>query len=639
MRLRAFHWGLAWVLAALVLAAHLLGATAFVRSMWATHAYAFFPRPVLWIAAACLVAGIAAAARGWPWVCRAAALVARWGNLGPPAARMLAASLASFALFWVFRERHTFLGDGTTLTENLPLGQRFHPDEPLTLLIHHLFYRLTHGFFEAAGRLPADVARETVGLSSALAGALFVPVAWAVARDVASARTREEDVEGRESLLAFLLFMVVSAQGYIQLFFGYVENYTFYLLALATYVLAAFRYLAGRAPLLLPGLLLLLAIALHLSGSVLLPSFGVLVVAGLARRGGRLKALRDLAAIAGLFTAVWLALGRITPGYDLIGRLVGLGHAATHPASQGFSAANPAEFLNQQALIGPLGLFLLLPVAGAALGGRAWREARVHFLLVLGAGYLIASLIAGPGNLGMARNWDLLAPAGFVFTLAGLTLALRAPWPLDDLRRWLLMLACLSLFHTVPWVALNASFDRAFERLKILPLGQGRAESTVGYWYLTRGREQEAADWFVRSLQINPNNNIAAFNLGVIAMRHQDYGTAIQAFGSAVQARPTMQSYRLALVDALVRTGELPYARTQLDTLLVQNPGEPTYWAASSIVWLGLGKPDSSLAAVREADRLAPGEPRLGRLERHLERGLSPALRDDWTELMKHWER
>jgi len=60
----ALYWGLGWTLAALILAAHVLGATSFVRDLWATHFYAFFPRPVLWIACAGLVAGaVASAAR------------------------------------------------------------------------------------------------------------------------------------------------------------------------------------------------------------------------------------------------------------------------------------------------------------------------------------------------------------------------------------------------------------------------------------------------------------------------------------------------------------------------------------------------------------------------------------------------
>ena len=86
---------------------------------------------------------------------------------------------------------------------------------------------------------------------------------------------RRRGLAWRSLALAFALLV---AQGYIQLFFGYVENYTFVLLVLAAYTLAALRALAGRAPLLLPGALLVLALALHLSAAVLGASFAVLAV-------------------------------------------------------------------------------------------------------------------------------------------------------------------------------------------------------------------------------------------------------------------------------------------------------------------------------------------------------------------------
>jgi len=640
MRLDALYWGLGWTLAALILAAHVLGATSFVGDWWATHFYAFFPRPVLWIACAGLMAGAVASARPWPWLERLWDTQTRRRLPGSPAVRLMAASVLSFVLFWALRERHTFLGDGNPLTAGLPRGQHFHPDEPLTLLLHHVFYRLTHGLFESTGRLPEDVARETVNLSSALAGALFIPIAWALARELVRARTPGETGEpaGGEASLGPLLLLVLLAQGYVQLFFGHVENYTFYLLVLAAYVLAALRFLAGRSSLLLPGSLLLLGLALHLSGVVLLPSLGVLVLMGLGRRARRSATLRDLGVLGVLFAILSFAFARISPGYSFSGMLLRLGDAATDPLSHGFSHPSPGEFLNQQALIGPMGLFLLLPTAALALPRGAWRDPRSPFLLAMASGYLGASLIAGPANLGMARNWDLMAPAGFVFTLGGLGLALHAAWRLADLRRWLLLLVCASLFHTAPWVAVNASFDRAFERFKTLPLGGGRTESSVGDWYLRHGQEGEAIEWFLRAVDENPYNNFAHYGLGLIAMKRRDYPFATKAFGFALRVRPTKQNYRLALVDALARSGDLPQARAHLDTLLTESPSEPTYWAVSAIVWRLLGAPDSSFAAIAVAERLAPGDQTLARLRIDLVRpeGLTRTLRDVWPDLVKY---
>jgi tetratricopeptide (TPR) repeat protein len=185
---------------------------------------------------------------------------------------------------------------------------------------------------------------------------------------------------------------------------------------------------------------------------------------------------------------------------------------------------------------------------------------------------------------------------------------LRAPWEGASLRRWLFLLAAVSLFHTVPWVALNASFERSFERFKTLPLGLGRTEATVGSWYLEHGNEAEAVRWFRRSLDANPRNNLAAYQLGVIAMRHHDYEFAIQAFASALDVRPGTERYRLALADALLRSGRLEAAAAHLDTLAHEDGREPVYWEGLALARLGLGDEPGAAASLREARALAPGD-------------------------------
>jgi hypothetical protein len=301
---------------------------------------------------------------------------------------------------------------------------------------------LTRGLFSHAGRDPAEVARDTVGLSSAIAGALFVPIAWGLAVEIGRGRAagrlpitpaaREAPRRSPPSERAgvtWLLFLALIAQGYLQLFFGYVENYTLYCLVIAAFALFSMRALDGRAPLVLPGAMVILAVALHLAGALLVPAFGVLVAqVAIGRRRWR-PAARDLVICLGLFMATNLALGRLAPHYSWFDRLSHLAGSVTRSGSSyGFRRPDGGDFLNQQALIGPLGLFLFLPVAVAAALGGALRNGKGLWLMAMGSAYLLASVIAGDSNLGVARNWDLLAPAGFVFTLAGLGLALQSRW-------------------------------------------------------------------------------------------------------------------------------------------------------------------------------------------------------------------
>src|SRR5262245_1316653 len=170
-RVPAFYGPVFWALAAVVVVAHVLGAGPFTSALWGSNPYGFLPRLVLPVACAILAGGFLAAYRasGAAWL-----TPARLRTVASPGPLLGALAVAGFfAAFWVFREGHTLLGDGSPLTRSLPLGQRFHPYQPLTFLIHHWFYSLTHGLFAAAGTDPREVARSSVALSSALAGALF----------------------------------------------------------------------------------------------------------------------------------------------------------------------------------------------------------------------------------------------------------------------------------------------------------------------------------------------------------------------------------------------------------------------------------------------------------------------------------
>jgi Flp pilus assembly protein TadD len=638
---RRFHAWLLGILIAFVLATHLMGATATWRTpLWGANMYAFLPPAALIVAVVLLLAGTVIALGARSWFDRLMdRMPVRFGSL-PGWVGLAIAATGFFAICWILREDHTLLGDAHPLTRNLPRGQRFHPDEPLTLLVHQWFYQLARPLFASQGSPPAEVARGTVALSSALCGALFIPVLWGIARDIAGSSAGIDQSKGRTPApVVALLFLVMLAQGYVQLFFGYVENYTFFLLALGCYILAALRHLQGRAPLVLPGAILVLAIALHLAAAMLLPTFAVLVLVALARPGRRLLALRDLAILGGLFAVAHFALAVLHPGYGLGPKLLGIVATTTDPESSfGFSRPAPSAFFNEQILVGPLGLFLFLPALAAALPG-VWRDGRSLFMASVGAVFVVASLIAGGTNLGDARNWDLLAPAGLALTMVGLDCGLFASWSVPDLRRGLFVLALLSLFHTVPWVAINASFERSFERFKTLPLGHGRTESTVGFRYLEMGQEEEAIRWFRRSLDANPRNNMAAYWLGVIATRRNDYEFASQAFWSALRVRPGNQVYRLALADALMRSGRPQWAKLELDTLLLQNPREPVYWAGLSMAWSALGVSDSSMAALDRAVELAPRDSRLDSLRAHLgHREGYAKLPGDWTAIVRYGE-
>jgi tetratricopeptide (TPR) repeat protein len=589
---------------------------------WSVHSWAFLPVPAFAFAVLLVATGLLFAWRAPAALDRQ--LVRGLPKLAPLpgwTGRVLAVVLAGVA-FWLFREGHTLLGDGNALIRNIVAGQDFHPDEPLTVALHRFFFVTLGGLFAGDGRPPAEVAQATVGLSSVVCGALFVPIAWALSGDLLRAGAADSaGTRGAPRAEQVLVFAVLLAQGYVQVLFGYVENYGFLTLALAAYGLAALRALEGRAPLVLPGALLLLALAFHLSAATVC----------LLEPRSRVGAMRDLVLLAALALVGQVLFARYAPDYDWLGTIVTLGGRPYFPPSAG-------QFVQQQLQIGPLALALLLVASVAALALREWRHGRSLLLASLVPGYLVASYLAGDSNLGQARNWDLLAPAGFLFTLVALGLALRAAWPAAGLRRWLFVLAIASLFHTVPWIAVNASAERTIERFKVLPLGLGRGKVVVADWYYARGQEDEALGWYRLALDENPLQNHAHSQLGRIALHRGRYDIAEVAFREALRSRPTMALYRFQLVDALVRSGQLAPARTQLDTLLALEPGVAGYRAASAVVWFGLGYRDSASASLDAAERLAPGDTLAPLLRATIERDTPAAevVREVWPKLVQY---
>jgi tetratricopeptide (TPR) repeat protein len=349
---------------------------------------------------------------------------------------------------------------------------------------------------------------------------------------------------------------------------------------------------------------------------VFVPSFLVLLVRDLADRETRRRAAIDVAIGVVLTVAAGWVLSRLEAGYDLLGTLLEVSRMALLNEEENqpgylLSALHLRNFLNEQLLIGPLGLFLFLPGLGVAVWawwrGRAGRvrstgDATVGplpalmFLALAGLAYAAASWLAGESNLGYPRNWDLLAPASLAFTAAGLGLFIGSGL---KLRSALPVMACavvLSLYHTVPWVGVNTSFERGFARLKTLPSTGGETETNVARWYLLQDDEGAARAWLSRALRANPRNNNAQYLLGTVLMKEGKFAEAAVRFRAAVQERKYKIEYRRALVNALLGAGEFAAAATACEELLARAPDDLATRTRYGIALARSGREEEALA-------------------------------------------
>lgn len=622
-------------LAIAVVAGHVLAATLFPRALWGLHFYAFFPARALgWALAGTLAAILALVASRLEWMS---------GSPRTPSsakARVAGVALVAagvFAIFWIFRLRHTLLGDAGPLTQHLPLGEHSHPRQPLTLFLHHLGYLLARPL-AGAGRVPSELAFDSVALSSTLAGVAFVFVAWSLSRHLVSAHRGAEAVP-RASLPVFALLVT---QGYMMLFFGYVENYTLFTLALALYLLEGLRFLSGRSSLVRCELALVVAIGLNISGAILLPSLAVLALWGLRRPDLRKTVLRDLAIGVALVVALDRSLAALGGGYDArqtirdMWYLVAGGQGGPGTFMYLLSLEHLRDVANVHLLIGPFAAALLLPLTLHWAARGRLRDPRLLYLLGAALPPLAASWLFAEPPLGFPRDWDLFSPYGVAYAAAAAYGLATGPLDLRAFGRLVGIAAVISVFHTAPWIAVNRSEPHALERFKTLPVARGREEFYVGYWYLKHGDRLQAREWFERAVAISPANNAAQYYLGLFAMDDGRYEEAAGHFAVSVEVRPSTVYYRFALVDALVLAGQPDSAATQLQWLIQSDSTQARYWACYGVVLSGVGKPTESRQAFVRATQLAPGDSAYARL---LGRAGDPdayarAVREEWDDLV-----
>jgi hypothetical protein len=440
----------------------------------AVAAVAAFPPPGLWKFA---VPGVPA------WTFPAAvvlalvlALVARRspGTLEAPAveapgltgSRRLALGLAVFiaaaAALWALRCQKLY-GDGGAITGFVTQGVLFHKREPLSPTVFLLAQR---SLGAALGWAP----RETIQVVNTLAGALGIMALLGLARRIAGF-ARGPRVAASVALVGC---------GAVQLFAGYVENYTLPTVCMLGSLAFGLDALAGRGGLTRAFFLWTLACMFHLSGIVFLPAMLWLLFH--AGWGGDLRRIPGAATLRVLGVTLGPAL--------VLGAL--MAHFGFHRAEESgfgggdgrmfvplfakegmsqylfFRAQHLSAIANQQMLVAPLGVLLVVTGTVGVLRRGRWRAWRApsaapglgfdaqFYLGLVATGYLALTLIWNP-DLGALRDWDLFGPVGFYLNLCGVALLARhfgaQPRRLTAL---LAFVAVVNLSRALPFLLHNA---------------------------------------------------------------------------------------------------------------------------------------------------------------------------------------
>ena len=229
-------------------------------------------QPLGWAAAAVPVA--AGAALRIPWH-RYQSRVTRLGTfaegLSPRSRALTAVGIGAYSVSWFLGLRNQFVNpDGGAFAAKFHAdvprrGATISHDEMLELYLHSRFWHHTSRAFGWS-------VEYSYQFLSSVAGGVFVVLLLVFSWVVLGPRRWP------------VLVLGVVSTGFMQLFFGDVENYTLVTTLMLVYILAAYLYLEDRTSLLAPSAVLAVAVCFHLLAAFLLPSLGYLYVVALRRR-------------------------------------------------------------------------------------------------------------------------------------------------------------------------------------------------------------------------------------------------------------------------------------------------------------------------------------------------------------------
>lgn len=375
----------------------------------------------------------------------------------------LGVSTALVIAFFAFPIVHTRWGDAYILnraiawpTPDLRLTHSW--QAPLDVWLHSQVWLAGHTIFGWADAMPV------YRLLSPLAGVLYLLALLGLTRDRALAPP-------------WLSFGLLASLGLLQLFFGYIENYSFAAAGILIFLVLGRRVLLGRAPLWHAALALGLTNATHPSTVVLAPALLYLGWVCYHRGAGGTATARSvvtqIAAPIVLCAASTVALMELgghgieallttdRPGGGDASWFVPLFETRTRWESYTLlSWLHIRDLLNQQALVAPVVLPSLLWLA-------VWRrvqpapqppapvaQATLRFFAIAALGHLLLITVWNP-DYGGQRDWDLfslhaVATTTWLIAVAGNTLPDRRV-----LAAGFAPLIALQALQTAAWIYQN----------------------------------------------------------------------------------------------------------------------------------------------------------------------------------------
>jgi hypothetical protein len=532
------------------------------------------------------------------------------------------AGIVALQLFWSLRTKLFLLGDGCFKLEALASGM-ITSTEPLDGVIHLQLYRLL------ATLSPSADPSLAYTVPSVVCGGAFVFMILLLA-----------DLLGKTSFQKILIFFMLVTLGSIQLFFGYVESYTTLLVGVTLFLLLSVRFLHGKTNIIFSFLALALSISLHVSAIALIPAFLYLIFWKRQTQGNRfldVPTVLCMVACSGIvFLAVWKASLVVGEG-NMLRQFLPLTATAKSDFTM-FCGAHLSEFANELLLISPAGMLLFVFFLLRTLKLKSIGHPTLNFLLISGISGLL--LVFAYNCHWGSVDWDLMSFPGISITLFGILSFLKWRGQRTKVKNYGLILIAVSLFHTLPWILVNADRVRSVDRYLMIAthdqhlLGaRGGGMWRVGRVLNSVGLVREAEEILKEGIKRNPTEMGCYTYLSNMLHDQGRDDEAIPYLESALQLRPQSTEVRFILGRMYLNT-DLQKAIFHLEKVKAQYEHESAFVTGLAKAYMKAERPEDAKNMVQGF--LARGQ------ETATMRGLLGAslfLLRDFPNARVEWER
>lgn len=515
-------------------------------------------------------------------------------------------SLLCIPIFWMLREKTNLLGDAGVRVGEIEKGIQLSPTEPLDVFLHSQAYQLFHSLWNWNGFT-------TYAFLSCLAGAIFIFFALLLSKEI-----------GQNKKESILVFGIMATAGAIQLFFGYVESYSYLYAGIIAYLFFCVRYLKGKCSIALPCLAYLLSSSLHLSGFFLLPSLIYLFILKNRKDDRELEIGFDTRGFVLVFVTLFLSVAEIwllrsmafkEQGTQLTYFFVPLVRG-TEESYALFSWSHLLDVVNEQLLIFPVAIAVWTAVLFFWKRGQLVGDEASKFFLSLVLSSLLFAILVDP-KLGYARDWDLFASTGIACMVLGvylLTKLMKAE-RLKNLNYAFSILIFSGLVCVSPWVLVNSSLEKSIHRFEDL-LSLDEERSAYGYEILARyyqrkkmyplaikqyeraaqiqrnsrylhekatlhwklGQKSEALKAVNQALEIDSSHAEVYNTKGLVLKAMGFYEEAEEAYKKALKLNPNLYRVHYNVAVLYSRMGKYEETRRHLEIYLKLSPHDKRYF-------------------------------------------------------------